>query len=173
MKRAVPARGKHQAPATPKDTAIRILVLLLVVIVLLVNLFSHVVSVVHYYGDSMEPTLSDRQLLVIAKTGRVDEGDMVAFYYNNKVLVRRVICAGGRELSIDNAGNVTIDGQALEEPYVSTRSFGQCNLTFPYSVPVGQYFVMGDNRAIAMDSRLAEIGTISADRVIGKVVFNL
>lgn len=173
MKRTAQTREKHQAPATPGQTLLKLTVLLLLAAVLLTNLFTHMLSVVHYYGDGMEPTLSDRTILVVAKTTRVSEGDMVAFYYNNKVLVRRIVCEGGKDISIDAAGNVTVDGQLLEEPYVNSRSLGQCNLTFPYSVPVGQYFVMGDNRVIAMDSRLAEIGAISADRVIGKVVFHL
>lgn len=165
--------GKHAAPASAGQGMLKLLLLLLLAVVLLANLFTHALAVVHYYGSGMEPTLSDREILVVAKGASVSEGDMVAFYYNNKVLVRRIICGGGKELSIDSSGVVTVDGQALDEPYVSSRSLGQCNLTFPYNVPAGQYFVMGDNRTIAMDSRLREIGTISADRIIGKVVFHL
>ena len=145
----------------------------LVLILVLVNLFSFTFSVVQYYGDGMEPSLQNRQILLIRKTDgakKVEEGDIVAFYYNNNVLVRRVICAGGRVISIDDTGAVAIDGEPLEEPYLSSASVGQCNISFPYNVPAGQYFVMGDNRAVAMDSRLSEIGTISEDRILGKVI---
>jgi len=145
----------------------------LVLILVLINLFSFTFSVVQYYGDGMEPSLQNSQILLIRKSdgnARVEEGDIVAFYYNNNVLVRRVICTGGSVLSIDDAGAVTVDGKLLEESYVSSASVGQCNISFPYNVPVGQYFVMGDNRAVAMDSRLSEIGTISRDRILGKVI---
>ena len=145
----------------------------LVLILILINLFSFTFSVVQYYGDGMEPSLQNRQILLIRKSdgsARMDEGDIVAFYYNNNVLVRRVICVGGSVISIDGEGAVTVDGELLEEPYLSSASVGQCNVSFPYNVPVGQYFLMGDNRAVAMDSRLSEIGTISEDRILGKVV---
>ena len=145
----------------------------LALILVLINLFSFTFSVVQYYGDGMEPSLQNRQILLIQKTdegARVEAGDIVAFYYNNNVLVRRVICTGGSMFSMDDAGTVSVDGTRLEEPYLSSTSVGQCNISFPYNVPVGQYFVMGDNRAVAMDSRLSEIGTISGDRILGKVI---
>ena len=163
--------GRRATPMPPYGrTAIIIAVAAFAVVLLLLNLFTVSFSVVQYYGDGMEPTLRDRQTLVIRKTDRVEEGDIIVFYYNNKALVRRVICSGGRMLRMDDAGAVMLDNEPLEEPYVTAPSLGQCSISFPYSVPVGQYFVMGDNRAIAMDSRLAEIGTISKDRILGKVV---
>lgn len=172
VRKFTPAKGKRvkAAPSYGK-AALGIAVTALILVVVLVNLFTFVFSIVNYYGNGMEPTLQDRQTLVIRKTEQVEEGDMIAFYYNNKALVRRVICAGGKMITIDDAGRVTIDGEPLEEPYVEDPSLGQCNLTFPYNVPAGQYFVMGDNREIAMDSRLSEIGTISSDRILGKVIF--
>lgn len=118
----------------------------------------------------MEPTLHNNQILIIRKTNRVGPGDMVACYFNNKVLVRRVICEGGNSISIDETGAIKINNELLDEPYVEAPSLGQCNISFPYTVSVGRYFVMGDNREIAMDSRLSEIGTISADRILGKII---
>jgi len=170
----VSTRGRRvkAAPAYGK-TAVGILASVFVLVLILLNLFTFVFSVVRYYGDGMEPSLENRQVLVIRKTDQVKEGDIVAFYYNNKALVRRVICTGGSVINIETSGLVSVNGQRVEEPYVSAPSIGQCNVSFPYSVPVGQVFVMGDNRAIAMDSRLTEIGTISADRLIGKVVLVL
>ena len=142
-------------------------------VVVLLNLFTHVFSVVQYYGDAMSPELEDRQYLLVQKTDKVKQGDVIAFYYNNKILVRRVIAQGGTSVEIDEQGNVKIDGVALEEPYVVSSSPGQCNISFPYTVAHEEFFVMGDNRAIAMDSRLQEIGTIPKNRVIGKVLFSI
>ena len=114
--------------------------------------------------------MHNNQILIIRKTNRVGPGDMVACYFNNKVLVRRVICEGGNSISIDETGAIKINNELLDEPYVEAPSLGQCNISFPYTVSVGRYFVMGDNREIAMDSRLSEIGTISADRILGKII---
>ena len=154
-----------------RKTVLRVVVAVVVLLVILLNLFSYVFSVVQYYGNGMEPTLHDRQVLIIRKTDHVEQGDMVACYFNNKILVRRIICEGGNAIAIDEKGSVKINDVPLDEPYVEEPSLGQCNITFPYTVSIGHYFIMGDNRAIAMDSRLSEIGTISADRILGKIIF--
>ena len=146
---------------------------LLLVVVVLINLFTHVFPVVRYYGDGMEPTLHSGQLLILLKTEKVQEGDVIAFYYNNKVLVRRVICEGGQQIAIDPTGTVYINGTAQDEPYVEHPSIGQCNLKFPYYVPLNHVFVMGDRRETAMDSRLEEIGPIPSDRILGKVLLSI
>lgn len=146
---------------------------LVILAVLLVNLLTHVFQVVSYSGTGMEPAIQGGQTLVLLKTQKVQEGDIIAFYYNNQVLVRRVICQGGKQLEIDPDGNVSIGGLPLEEPYVQNPTLGQCNLTFPYHVRSGSVFVMGDNRTASMDSRLEEIGTIPTDRIIGKVLWIL
>jgi len=151
-------------------TALKIIGAACIAVLLLVNLFTQVFMVVRYYGDGMEPTLTDRQLLIVRKTDKVSQGDIIAFYYNNKVLVRRVICEGGSTISVSDSGAVTVDDKLLKESYVDKPSIGQTSVQFPFHVPVGQYFVMGDNRAIAMDSRLTEIGTVPQDRIIGKVL---
>jgi len=164
-------KGKRVLPGPPyAKIALRLVDVLLVVVLLLANLFTHVFMVVRYHGDGMEPSLSDRQMLVLLKTDKVQPGDIIAFYYNNKVLVRRVICEGGHSISLEANGAVTIDGAVLDEPYVQEPSVGQHNISFPYHVPYEHYFVMGDNRSIAMDSRLSEIGTVPADRILGKVL---
>ena len=141
--------------------------------VLLLNAFTHIVQIVRYNGIGMEPALQGGKTLVIQKTKKVSEGDIVAFYFNNQVLVRRVICTGGKELELDSDGYVSINGIKLEEPYVKDHTLGQCNLTFPYQVRTDTVFVMGDNRVSAMDSRLEEIGTIPVDRIIGKMILCL
>lgn len=167
----ISTKGKRVLPSPPyAKIALRLAAVLLVVVLLLANLFTHVFMVVRYYGDGMEPSLSDRQLLVLLKTDKVQSGDIIAFYYNNKVLVRRVICEGGHSISLESDGIVTIDGVVLEEPYIQEPSIGQHNISLPYHVPYGHYFVMGDNRSISMDSRLSEIGTVPADRILGRVL---
>ena len=167
-------RGGKRAKQGPAygRVLLRVVLAVLVVAVLLLNLFTHVFSAVQYYGSSMEPALQDRQLLVVHKTDKVHSGDIVAFYYNNKVLVRRIIAEGGTSLEMDETGTVFIDGIPLDEPYVRTPSRGQCNIAFPYAVPYDEFFVMGDNRTVAMDSRLKEIGTIPHNRILGKVIFS-
>lgn len=171
MRRLVSSKGKKVKPAPDYGKiAARLAIAVAVTVVLMLNIFTYLLSVVSYYGDSMEPELKSGQTLVVAQTSNVEEGDIVAFYYNNKVIVRRVICTGGKQISIADTGVVSINGQELEEPYVSDPTVGQCNIEFPYSVPIGHVFVMGDKREIAMDSRLEAIGTISLDRIIGKVI---
>lgn len=149
------------------------IIAILVVAVILLNVFTHVLQVVTYKGDGMEPSLSSGETLVLLRTQNVDPGDIIAFYYNNQILVRRVICEGGEQVSIEPEGTVCVDGQALKEPYLKEASVGQCNLTFPYYVQTGHVFVMGDNRVIAMDSRLKEIGPIPEERIVGRVLFSI
>lgn len=139
--------------------------------IILLNVFTHVLQIVHYSGNSMEPNIHNRQTLLLLKTQNVEQGDVIAFYFNNQILVRRVICTGGSQISIGSDGTVSINAEPLQEPYLAEPSIGQCNITFPYRVQEDYYFVMGDNRAISMDSRLSEIGPIPVDRVIGKVLF--
>ena len=129
--------------------------------------------VVKYYGTSMSPTLEDGQILIVSKMAEIESGDIIAFYYNNKVLVRRVVATGNEQISIDIFGAVSVNGEELNEPYIESKTLGQCNLDFPYNVPTGAFFVLGDNRDAAMDSRLEEIGVVTDDRLIGKVVFSV
>lgn len=138
--------------------------------VVLLNIFTYVFQIVNYNGTGMEPNLRGGQILVILKTKSVKPGDVIAFYYNNQVLIRRVICTGGNQISIADDGGVSINGQPMEEPYLTEKSIGQCNLTFPYHVRTGTVFVMGDDRDVAMDSRLTQIGTVPEERIIGKVL---
>lgn len=152
---------------------LKIVLAVIITASLLLNLFTFVTPVVKYYGNSMSQTLVDGQILIVNKMAKVKSGDMIAFYYNNKVIVRRVIATGNSQVSIDIFGTVSVNGKTLEEPYVENKTLGQCNLDFPYNVPANSYFVLGDNRDIAMDSRLSEIGVVTEERLIGKVMFIL
>lgn len=139
--------------------------------VILLNVFTHILQIVHYSGNSMEPNIHNRQTLLLRKTQDVEQGDVIAFYFNNQILVRRVICTGGNQITIESDGTVRINAEPIQEVYLAEPSIGQCNITFPYRVQEDYLFVMGDNRAISMDSRLSEIGPVPLDRVIGKVLF--
>lgn len=150
----------------------RLVIGLALLAVVLLNLFTHIFQIVNYNGTGMEPNLRGGQTLVIRKTQKVEEGDIIAFYYNNQVLVRRVICLGGKQIEMDSDGVVSVNGAVLDELYVKDPTLGQCNITFPYHVKTGTVFVMGDNRSEAMDSRLEEIGTVPVDRIIGKVILD-
>lgn len=149
---------------------LKIVLAVIITASLLLNLFTFVTPVVKYYGNSMSQTLVDGQILIVNKMAKVKSGDIIAFYYNNKVIVRRVIATGNSQVSIDIFGTVSVNGKTLEEPYVENKTLGQCNLDFPYNVPANSYFVLGDNRDIAMDSRLSEIGVVTEERLIGKVM---
>ena len=132
------------------------------------------VAVLHFpllsvYGSSMSPTLESGDLTVVRKTAEVSRGDVAAFYYNNKILIRRVIAAGGESVSIDADGTVSVNGQPLEEPYLQAKSPGSTDLSYPYTVPDGEIFVMGDNRAATADSRNSVVGCVSRDQLIGKL----
>lgn len=152
---------------------LKIVIIVIVTASLLMNLFTLIMPVVKYYGTGMSPTLEDGQILIVSKMAEVESGDIIAFYYNNKVLVRRAIAVGNDQISIDIFGAVTVNGKELDEPYIDSKTLGQCNIDFPYNVPSGTFFVMGDNRETSMDSRLAEIGVVTDDRLIGKVVFSI
>lgn len=172
MSKLFSSRGRQAKPSPPYGKiALRVAISLTIAVLLLLNLFTYLLTVVNYYGEGMEPELHSGQVLVISRTAEVSEGDVIAFYYNNKVLVRRVVCSGGKQISIAEDGLVSINGQPLSEDYVSQPSLGQCNISFPFYVPADNFFVMGDDRLIAMDSRLSEIGTVPEDRIIGKVLF--
>lgn len=154
-------------------STLKIVIIVTVTASLLLNLFTFIMPVVKYYGTSMSPTLEDGQILIVNKMAEIEHGDIIAFYYNNKVLVRRVVATGNEQLSIDIFGTVSVNGKELDEPYIENKTLGQCNLDFPYNIPSGTFFILGDNRDAAMDSRLEEIGVVTDDRLIGKVVFSI
>lgn len=171
IKLSVKKKSFFQSPMFKR--ALKIVLIVIVAASLLMNLFTFIMPVVRYYGNSMSPTLDDGQILIVNKMAEVKSGDIIAFYYNNKVIVRRVVATGNSQLEIDVFGTVSVNGKELVEPYIENKTLGQCNLSFPYNIPANSYFVLGDNRDVAMDSRLSEIGVVTEDRLIGKVVFSL
>jgi len=127
--------------------------------------------VLKIYGNSMSPTLDEGEIVVAVKTSRFEQGDVLAFYYNNRVLVKRVIGGPGDWVDIDQEGVVKVNGVLLDEPYLIDRSFETCDIQLPYQVPDGQYFVMGDHRSTSIDSRTTAVGCVSAEQVVGRILF--
>ena len=125
------------------------------------------------YGTSMTPTLAGGDVAMAVKTSKLKQGDLVAFYYNNKILIKRVIASSGDWVNIDADGNVFVNDQGLDEPYVSQKSLGDCDIDLPYQVPDGTVFVMGDHRDVSIDSRNKQIGPVSTDAVIGRLVLRV
>lgn len=125
------------------------------------------------YGDSMAPLLREGEIVVSLKSPTYQTGDVVAFYYNNKILVKRVICGPGEWFNMQKDGAVFVNGTKLDEPYVSEEGYGSCDLTLPYQVPADQYFVMGDQRMSSIDSRMEQVGCVGEDRVVGKIVLRV
>ena len=129
--------------------------------------------VLQIYGSSMTPTLSEGDIVVCFKTSDIKRGDLVAFYLGNKLLVKRCVALPGQTVDIDGDGNVTLDGVPLDEPYVTEKSLGDCNIELPYQVPDNRYFCMGDHRKTSVDSRNTAVGCVTEEQSVGKIVFRV
>lgn len=146
----------------------------LVVVAALAVLISTIfLPVFQLYGSSMSPNLQDGEIVVSVRTGKPERGDLIAFYYNNKVLVKRVIATPGQWVELDEDGNVYINGELLDEPYVQEKDLGDCEIEMPYQVPDGRWFVMGDSRATSVDSRNKAIGCVSEEQIVGRLVLRI
>lgn len=129
--------------------------------------------VLEIYGTSMSPTLEEGEIVVSLKAGKPEMGDIVAFYYGNKLLVKRVVGMPGDMVMMDEDGNVSVNGVPLEETYLVEKAYGDCDVAFPFEVPIETYFVMGDRRSTSLDSRNSAVGCVREDQIVGKVVMRV
>ncbi|MCD8015556.1 MAG: signal peptidase I [Lachnospiraceae bacterium] len=146
---------------------------LIVVAALAVLLATTFLPVLRVSGTSMEPTLADEDIVLLVKYSSFETGDLIGFYYQNKMLLKRVIAGPGDIVDIDEYGNVTVNGELLDEPYLTEKSLGETDLVYPYQVPESRYFVMGDHRSTSIDSRNSAIGCIEKGQIVGKVVLRV
>jgi signal peptidase I len=152
------------------QSTIWLLVIAAAAAVLVVTLWMPVLEV---YGKSMTPTLDSGEIVVLEKTHEFECGDVIAFYYNNKILIKRVIAKSGDWVDITDDGTVIVNGKAIDEPYVSEKSVGECDLEFPYQVPDERVFVLGDHRSVSVDSRSSQIGCVADEQIVGKLLFRV
>lgn len=127
--------------------------------------------VLQIYGTSMAPTLTNGNIVVSVKGNDFQPGDVIAFYYNNKILVKRVIAVPGDWMDIDEKGTVYVNNQELQEPYLEEKALGDCNIQLPYQVPENRIFVMGDHRSVSVDSRNTAVGCVAEEQIVGKIIF--
>lgn len=148
------------------------LIVVAAVAVLIAVIFMPVLRI---YGSSMTPTLKEGEIVLSVKNANIGHGDIVGVYYGSKVLVKRCIATEHEWVNIDENGNVFVNGELQEEPYLEQdeKAFGECNLDLPYQVPEGCIFVMGDNREDSIDSRNSSVGCIEKENVVGKIVFRV
>lgn len=132
-----------------------------------------VLPILRIYGQSMSETLDNGDIVVSVKTADLETGDIVAFYYNNTILVKRVIGQSGDWIDIAKDGTVSVNQKELEEPYLDKKAYGEIDIKLPYQVPEGRTFVMGDNREISIDSRTMMIGCVSEEQIVGKIIFRV
>ncbi|MBQ6239458.1 MAG: signal peptidase I [Firmicutes bacterium] len=129
--------------------------------------------VMRIYGTSMSPTLNEGNYVLSVKGSSFETGDVIAFYYNNKILVKRVIAKAGEWVDIDEDGTVYVNNVKIDEPYVTDLAFGECDIELPYQVPENRIFVMGDHRDVSVDSRNTTIGCVAEEQIVGKIVFRI
>lgn len=129
--------------------------------------------VLRIYGTSMKPALNEGEIVVSIKGTKVNRGDILGVYYGSKLLIKRCIATERQWVEIDKDGNVYVDGEYLDEPYLTEKALGECNIDMPYQVPDGTIFVLGDHRETSIDSRNTSVGCISVEEVVGKIIFRI
>lgn len=142
---------------------------LIIIAAIAVLITTLVLPVLQIAGTSMEPTLNNGDIVVLLKTSKLDYGDLCGFSYSNKILIKRVIALPGDSVVIDESGNVFVNGEMVDEPYISEKGLGECDIEFPFTVPENAYFLMGDHRTTSIDSRSTVIGCIPMEQIVGKL----
>ena len=160
---------KRQYRTTTRNT-IYVMIVVAAIAILIATLWMPVLRI---YGTSMTPTLEEGNIVISLKGTSFDRGDIIAFYYENKLLVKRCIAGPSDWVDMDQDGNVFVNGEMLDEPYISEKAYGDVTIKFPYQVPEGRYFVLGDHRATSADSRLTIIGCVAEEQIVGKSTFRI
>ena len=155
---------------TVMKSTIYMLIAVAAVEVLVATLWLQVLQI---YGSSMTPTLQDGDIVFSTKSSAFKQGDVIAFYYNNKILVKRVIAGPADWVDIAEDGTVFVNSKALDEPYIRDKAFGDTNIELPYQVPDGKFFVMGDYRSTSVDSRNTAVGCVAQEQMVGKIIFRV
>ncbi len=151
-------------------STVNILIVVAAIAVLLSSLFLPVLQI---SGSSMEPTLYDSDIIVLTKSGHYQPGALYGFYWQNKLLIKRLIGQPGDYIDIKEDGTVYVNGEVLQEPYLTDQALGECDMTFPYQVPENRYFFMGDLRSSSVDSRSSAIGSIEESQIVGRVMLRV
>lgn len=146
---------------------------LIVVAAVAVLIATLVLPVLQISGTSMEPTLKNGEIVVLVKTSNLNKNDLCAFYYSNKILIKRVIGLPGDVIEMDKDGNVFVNGEYIDEPYITEKGLGECDIEFPFTVPENEYFLMGDHRTTSIDSRSTAIGCVKKEQLVGKLFFRI
>jgi len=170
LDRELASRSKARSRRRAVSGTVWVLIVVAAAAILCSSLF---LSVLKVQGDSMEPTLHSGEILLAVKKTGFRSGDVIAFYYDNKILLKRVIAEPGDQVDVGEDGTVTVNGTPLDEPYLQSKSRGICDVQFPEQVPDGRIFVLGDNRKVSVDSRTTAIGCISEKAVAGKVILRI
>lgn len=160
---------KHSYGQVLRSTVFSLVVVAAVAVLIAVLLL----PVLQINGSSMTETLQNQDIVVAISRAKYKTGDVIAFHYNNNILVKRVIAQAGDWVDIDKDGNVTVNEKPLDEPYISDKALGNCNIELPYQVPEGKWFVMGDHRGTSIDSRNTAVGCVAKDMVAGKILLRV
>lgn len=163
--------SREEAKYSFRKTLWNITAVLIVAAAITALMATRLFILVKVNGNSMEPTLSEDEILLLHQTKKIEMGDIIGFYYGGRVLLKRAIADAGDLIDIDRDGSVYVNGEKIDEPYLAEKNLGKCELEFPYEVPEGMVFVLGDNRAVSMDSRIRAIGCVEEAQIVGKAAF--